>query len=81
MEFVKENLPNCCRKRWVSDGNDFKFLIHEISRYYFIVANHKTKDIRFNSLWENIQFATLEEAKAFCENFDYKKHKPLGNDV
>jgi hypothetical protein len=48
---------------------------------YYCVVNHSKKDIRFNSLWEEIVFPTEKEAQEWCENWDYKKHKCLGNDI
>lgn len=46
---------------------------------FYVTASHQKKDIRFNSLWEQLYFDTVEKAKEFCENFDPKKHSVLGD--
>lgn len=60
--------------------NNFEFTVHDNDKI-FIVAFHKKKDIRFNSLWEKLTFNSLEDAFKFCEDFDYTKHSCLGKDV
>ena len=51
------------------------------SSYFYVVAIHLKKDIRYNSLWENKSFQTFEKAEDFCYDFNYKNHKCLGKDL
>lgn len=67
-------------ERIVAKNKDFKFACANINGW-FISVGHNKKDIRFNTLWENIKFKDLEECKQWCENFDYKKHNCLGIDT
>lgn len=64
-------------------NKDFQFTIANSNNHntFYVVAVHLKKDIRFNSLWNNITFETFDEAKIFCETFDYKKHKCMGDDI
>lgn len=59
----------------------FEFTITYSNNYnaFYVVVVHLKKDIRFNSLWSDITFETFDAAKTFCETFDYKKHKCVGN--
>lgn len=47
----------------------------------YVTVRHKTKDIRYNSLWEKIEFKTMDELSDWCDNFDHTKFKCLGKDV
>jgi hypothetical protein len=51
------------------------------SSYFYVVAIHLKKDIRYNSLWKNKSFQTFEKAEDFCYDFNYKNHKCLGKDL
>jgi len=48
---------------------------------YYVCVSHKTKDIRFNSLWDKIIFNTTKECEDWCETFDYTKHHCIGEDA
>lgn len=48
---------------------------------FYVVVDHKSKDITFNSLWEDLTFETTEECETWCENFNYKNHKCNGDDI
>lgn len=69
---------------YIGRKHGFKFTLDDAygTNGWYVVAIHSKKDIRFNSLWgKGGVFDTLDDATAFCENFDYKKHKCLGSDV
>ena len=61
--------------------NGFCFTIARTSANYYVSVIHKSKDIRYNSLWEHLEFQSEESAELFCEMFDYEKYKCLGRDV
>ncbi len=69
-------------KFWTATKNGFKFEIKNTynSNKYYVVAKHKTKDIVFNSLWQEIEFDTLQKAFNWCNDFDYTKFKCNGVD-
>lgn len=48
---------------------------------YYVVVEHKTKDITFNTLWDQLTFNTKEECETWCENFNYKNHGCNGSDI
>lgn len=62
--------------------NGFKFDIilplHDKGVYF--VVEHKDKDIRYNSLWENKKFKTKEDAFVYCEKWTPKGHCCIGVD-
>ena len=62
-------------------GYEFTISGSRGSSYFYVVAFHLKKDIRYNSLWENKEFETFEKAEDFCYNFNYKNHKCLGKDL
>jgi len=68
---------------FIGKNKGFEFTItHSINQNaFYIVAVHIKKDIRFNSLWSDTTFKTFDEAKTFCETFDFKKHKFIGDDI
>lgn len=75
------------RERWSKTTwyqgkkNGFKFNYAQKDNRWYCVISHTKKDIRFNSLWENLTFDTEEEIQKWCEMWDYKNHMCLGKDV
>lgn len=59
--------------------NGFKFKINTKDEIYATII-HKTKDIRFNTLWAKIKFETLHDCIKWCNDFNYTQNKCLGND-
>ena len=57
----------------------FNYSLNNLS--WMVVVKHSKKDIRFNSLWEEIAFSDEKEVIEWCENFDYTKYKCIGDDV
>lgn len=75
------------RERWgrttwyKGKKNGFEFEYAQKDNGWYCVISHTKKDIRFNSLWENLIFDTEQEIQEWCEMWDYKNHRCLGNDV
>ena len=78
--------------RWKDKNNDgfyevenkgFYFTISHARDYdaFYVVVSHQKKDIRLNTLWENKTFKTFELAEEFCETFDYRKHRCIGDNT
>ena len=62
----------------------FEFTISIFNDYplsFYVMADSQKKDIRLNTLWIKLTFETLEKAKEFCENFDWKKYDCIGEDA
>ena len=62
----------------------FEFTIstfNDVPLALYVVASSQKKDIRLNTLWIKLTFETLEKAKEFCENFDWKKYDCIGEDA
>lgn len=81
MKVTQKNIKWSSQNRYAGSANGFNFTIAINKVKWYVVADHKKKDIRFNSLWSNLEFDSLELATAFCESFDYTKHNCLGNDL
>jgi len=64
-------------------GGGFEFTISYARDYgrYYVVASHRKKDIRLNTLWIGVVFPDFDNAVSFCENFKYKDYKCVGGDV
>ena len=45
---------------------------------FSVFISHVRKDIIYNSLWDNLRFISLKQAKNFCVAFDHKEHKCVG---
>jgi len=80
MKFKKKK-ERLGRKYYVGEKGNFKFYYSRNYNGWYAVVNHIEKDIRYNSLWENIQFSSEFQVQQWCEDFDYKKHECLGKDV
>ena len=83
MKFKEMRMPWGSNKWFnaVKGGFEFTYSTSNQNGELFVMANHKTKDIRYNSLWESLTFETKEEVEVFCENFDYVEHSCLGKDL
>lgn len=79
----KRNSPFDKDYYYKASKNNFEFTVHDNDNdKIFIVAFHKKKDIRFNSLWQkDLTFSSLEDVFKFCEDFNYTKHSCLGKDL
>ncbi len=65
----------------VAKKNGFVFsIIQWKDKYWYCAVSHQTKDIRFNSLWQGINFSSLENAKIWCDQFDANNFGCLGSD-
>jgi hypothetical protein len=69
-------------KVWVGRKNGFKFHVRfsDYHSYYYVSVNHTSKDIRFNSMWQDINFKAFEEACKFCNEFKPENFDCLGKD-
>jgi hypothetical protein len=56
-------------------------LAKEYGNTYYSMVTHTKKDIRFNSLWSTITFATLQDAFDWCDAFESKNFSCLGADA
>lgn len=68
---------------WKGRKKDFLFNVSLGNKNadYYTTVSHITKDIRFNSLWSNITFATIQDAFDWCDNFESKNYACLGADA
>lgn len=66
---------------YVGRKNNFEFTYSTYGYKWYCVVEHTKKDIRFNTLWQNITFDTREDVEKWCETFDYKKYDCIGDDV
>jgi hypothetical protein len=69
---------------WKGRKNGFVFEISLTQQYgntYYATVQHTKKDIRFNSLWNKITFATLQDAFNWCDKFESKNFSCLGDDA
>lgn len=81
MIFKSKKIRYSTNNHWIAKRDNFIFNLQDRDKeYWFVVVSHNIKDIRFNSLWENIKFKTFEIAKEWCEIFDYTKFNCLGDD-
>jgi hypothetical protein len=48
----------------------FRFCIYPLDGSYYVRAFDIAKGVRFSSLWVNITFDSILDAKQFCLNFD-----------
>lgn len=68
--------------RWVGRKNSFIFEYTKgKKREFYVVVTHVEKDIRFNSLWQSIEFDTQEEVQSWCEAFKPENFECIGKDV
>ena len=84
MKFKEKKMGWGSRNKWfVGYKNGFELMYTTTNQngQLYVMASHKTKDIRYNSLWESMTFETKEEVELFCENFDYVEHSCLGKDL
>ena len=56
-------------------------LAKEYGNTYYAMVTHTKKDIRFNSLWSKINFATLQDAFNWCDEFQSINFSCLGVDA
>ena len=56
-------------------------LARDYGNTYYVMVTHTKKDIRFNSLWSKITFATLQNAFDWCDDFESKNFSCLGADA
>lgn len=81
MRFIKKT------ERWgthtyVGRKNKFKFTYSvDRDKSYYVVVNHLEKDIRYNSMWENITFSTKGEVEQWCEDFKPENFNCIGKDL
>lgn len=76
----KERFSTTVRYRGTKNGFKFEVASGNNQKYYVLV-NHKTLDIRYNSLWGGIDFPDLQAAYDWCELFDSANFECVGNDV
>jgi len=74
------------QRRWHSDyyvgkNKGFEFSYRNNGNGWSVIVSHTTKDIRFNSLWNGIEFTCEGEIQDWCEKFDYAQYQCLGKDV
>ncbi len=84
MKFKK--IPNKERysttERYGGIKNGFKFTVSlSYNCKYYVLVNHKTLDIRYNSLWSGIDFPDLQSAYDWCEKFKPEDFECLGADA
>lgn len=55
--------------------NGFNFTIYYSEEYcaFYVVASHRNRGIRYNSMWSDKKFENFNDASEFCETFDYRK--------
>lgn len=73
----KTNKKRFCEKRKIGVKDGFLFSYCFIEEWW-VVVSHNKKDIRFNTLWESIEFKNESEVVEWCNNFDYTKFNCLG---
>ena len=86
MRWGKEKPTNAfdLGERFKARKNNFRFTLSKCSEGWYLVVEHKKKDIRFNSLWDGHDgprhWERIDEAKLFCETWVPGKGC-LGKDV
>ena len=66
---------------YTAKKHGFEFTISSHGNFYYVVAIGQKKDIRLNTLWIKKIFETFNDAKEFCENFDWTIYPCIGDDV
>jgi hypothetical protein len=66
--------------RFIGRKNGFEFS-YSLNGQLYVYVSHTKKDIRFNSLWEQIMFVSEKQIQEWCEEFDYTQHDCLGSDT
>jgi hypothetical protein len=82
-----KNVPTMTFKDKHNDGfykakkGGFEFTVSSWeTKEYYVVASHLKKDIRLNTLWKRLTFPEFDDAVSFCETFNHKEHRTIGED-
>lgn len=67
MKFTKKT-ERWSNPRWYGRKNKIQFEIAGVDGKYYVVLNGEN-DLRYNTLWNDITFDTLESAIEYCENY------------
>ncbi len=81
---MKIYLKNITRntESYIGRKNNFVFtLAKKKDEKWYFYCMHKTLDIRFNSLWEQKEYLSLEDCKKACESFKPSNYSCCGKDI
>lgn len=69
------------RYLWKARVKNFAFVLTPSGSKYYCLAENKKLDIVWNSMWDKIEWANLDEAIAYCSNWKQDGHTCLGEGV
>lgn len=92
MEKIKVNGTSFQKRRvggygygytWYARKGGFKFslAICRGTSTYYLTVEHSTKDIRWNSLWQEITWPNVDDAMKFATQWNAVNYKCIGCDV
>lgn len=59
------------QKYWVRQQNMFVYYVIDSGVLIYVKVSHRKKDIIFNTVWDNIEFGNIDEAKEWCLKFNH----------
>jgi hypothetical protein len=71
MKFTKKT-ERWSNPRWYGRKNKIQFTIAGVEGKYYVTLNDDN-DFRYNTLWDDLRFKTLEAAMEYCENYTKPK--------